>query len=244
MSNLSATEAVCAAAEVECYDAAAVLPPAFACGRLVAKGKADAGLVHDAGATWRDTHRALVDAATDLRRIVAAVPDDVWSGKDRAAYEDRVAEFDRQCHDLAAYAEAGGIALEALAYGLAAFAVVASGVAVALTSTAAYVLAADATVVGAPAAEALGNAVSSYGLSVMRVAAATLEVAMRAGAAVFTAGELLDVRAELRHGSDTVLPDFVQAEVTAGLDGLEADLEGLPEDTLDEKLDEAAGLDE
>lgn len=239
MSELSASSALFGVAAMECLGAAAVLPQAALCVTVIEECQADAGSIDDAGATWRDVHRALGEAAAELQRLVAAVPDDSWSGKDRSAYEGRIAEFGRQLHDAATFAETGGIALSTLAFGLFAVASFAYAVGTELAAVAVEVAMADATVVGAPEAEAVGTAFAMECYGELSTAKSVLEAAMNAGAGVFTLTELLDVGEQLRHGSHTVLPDFVQAEVSSRWEALKSDLEELPREAIEAVTEES-----
>lgn len=215
MGALSSSTILCDTAMAECLASTVVLPAALPCAWKIFEGREDAGEIDEAGAVWREAHQALNEAREELERLVEGVSEDKWSGKDREAYEHKTKDLGQQMRDAADFAEVAGTTLSALAYGLFAFAAFSVGVGTVLAATAVEVAAADATIIGAPAAEAEGNAIALECFEALQMAGNILMGAMGVGAGVFEAGGMIDAGVEASDGSSTALPDFVQAEVSS-----------------------------
>lgn len=215
MNALSASTVMCDAAMAECAAATVVLPAALPCVWKIFEGREDAGEIDEAGAVWRETHEALGEAREELDRLVEGLGKDAWSGKDRTSYEHKVHELGQQFEDAAAFAEVAGVTLSTLAYGLFAFASFSVAVGTILAATAVEVAMADATIIGAPAAEAEGNAIALECFEALQTAGTALMAAMGVGAGVFEGGAMIDAGVETADGSSSAIPDFVQAEVSS-----------------------------
>lgn len=171
----------------------------------------DAAAVDKAGQDWRQSSALVQQAAEALQQAVAGVSGDDWTAQDRDAYEKKVQQACEQYQVVEIYLEAAGIALSVMAGALCAYAVFATGMAIALIAIGAAIIACEATVVGSVAVPELEEA-AAVCLEITQVATAILAEVGVAIAEVLQGGALLDATAEEIDGNDKAFGDFLNGE--------------------------------
>jgi len=183
----------------------------------------------EAGQAWREAATNVEKGAKKALELAKGISGEDWTAQDRPAYEKKVQEFSSQLEVLQTYCQAVGVSLTTLAYALATYAVFAMGMAVFLDGLAVAMLAAiaaEATVVGAPAATAAIASMVSACLTAQTVTCVATGILAAAGniaGVVIGGGTLLSAMVEKSRGNDKAMRDFINAQKT-GAAGAAANL--------------------
>lgn len=220
---------LCTVAKDIFYPCTVVIPEAFFCAIAVDGGNGNSGKINNGAQAWHDASQRLREFHDELAGIVHSVPHSEWQAADREAYEQQANKYLEQVTTSATAAEVASVMLNAAADALFVFATFSVAMAGFLAVNAAAVAAADCTLVGAPEAEAEGNAVGGEVYELMNAAGDALQVLLSGIAAAMGVGAFADFGVLASQGDTAAGSDFGQAT----LSGLKTDAKMLPKETLD-----------
>jgi hypothetical protein len=225
MSNaFSSASTLCDVAQTICQ-ASFVIPEAEACAGEIANGQADAGAIEDAANAWRDASKQMKQAHDDLSNIVSNIPDSEWKATSRELYEQKAQQYLQQLETSSTAAEVAGDILTGVAAAFLTFAVFAMAIATEIGIDAVAVAAADATIIGAPEAEAEAAADGAAMLAALQGANEVLTVALTTAAGVFGAGTAVDAGFQVAQGDTSAVGDFGQAVLQTASGDLQSYIE-------------------
>lgn len=216
---MDTSEGLVMAAEGLALGTTPIMPASLSCAFLMDSGKGKDGELRKAAGKWGEAGDKYSEAKEHLEGLVRGVSAHSWSGKDREAFEQEVQKIGEQLHTDYAYAKTAQVALELMAVALDVYAAFAMAVGAALVTQAAICLAADCTVVGAPAAEAEANAFALICAENLETANAALTGAMGGAGAAFQIGAIADAAQQKSEGDDSAMGNLTQAEIKGGVEG-------------------------
>ncbi len=196
-----------------------IMPASLSCVFFMDGGKGKDGEMRKAASKSGEAGNKYSEAKEHLEGLVRGVSAHSWAGKDREAFENEVRQISQQLDTDHQYALGAQITLDLIAVALDVFAGFAMGIGVALVAQAAICVAADCTVIGAPAAEAEANAFAVACADALETANTALMGAMSGAAALFQVGAIADAAQQDSEGDQSALGNLTQAEIKGGLEG-------------------------
>jgi hypothetical protein len=212
--DLSAMSGLAQASYIEATITAVVIPAVWPIVAICYEGQSDPGQIWQAADGWRDTIDELEKAQAKIEELSRRVPEDLWKGDDRTAFEGKMHDYVNQIDFAIVMAWAVAISLYVLAVMITIFIILMFTITGILAIMAAAICIAAGTIVGAPAAlemEAEANAFAEGCLSVLETASDVLGYACQGAAAVLGAFLGVDMVGQFFKGNKAVLADLGQA---------------------------------
>jgi putative Mn2+ efflux pump MntP len=212
--DLSAMSGLAQASYIEATVAAVVIPAVWPIVAICYEGQSDPGQIWKAADGWRETIDELEKAQAKIEELSRRVPEDLWKGDDRTAFEGKMHDYVNQIDFAIVMAWAVAISLYVLAVMITAFIILMFVITGILAIFAAAICLAAGTIVGAPAAlemEVEANEFALGCLEVLDTASTVLTYACQGAAAVLTAFLGVDMVGQFFKGNKAVLANLGQA---------------------------------
>jgi len=224
MAETTSSAAAAKLAMAEITAAAAAIPAAWPIARIVYMNQCDPETIMSrGGGDWMAIAEQLGTVPGKLDGAVSAVSAEQWSGEDRSAFEGHTKAYGVQVVAIQILATTVSVTMISVGVILLCLVVAYAIVSTILALWAAFILAAAATVVGAPvAASALAsaNSFAASALGVLQGIERAVNAAATAGAAAIAGAAAFDVGAHLGSGDTDVLKDLVHATIDGADDAL------------------------